>query len=118
MAAGSLYQAYDPHAMEATQDIYGVRDDLKLYGTKEAALTGADVLVVCTEWKPFWSPDFAHIVETLNYPVIFDGRNLYDPKRLQEQGIQYYAIGRRNFAPAETAELAEQLPSRETLEVL
>lgn len=115
---GAQIQAYDPHAMEATQDIYGVRDDLKLYGTKEAALTGADVLVVCTEWKPFWSPDFAHILETLNYPVIFDGRNLYDPKRLQEQGIQYYAIGRRNFAPAETAELAEQLPVRETLEVL
>ena len=115
---GAQIQAYDPHAMKATQDIYGVRDDLKLYGTKEAALTGADVLVVCTEWKPFWSPDFAHILKTLNYPVIFDGRNLYDPKRLQEQGIQYYAIGRRNFAPAETAELAEQLPVRETLEVL
>ena len=115
---GAQIRAYDPHAMEATQDIYGVRDDLKLYGTKEAALTGADVLVVCTEWKPFWSPDFAHILETLNYPVIFDGRNLYDPKRLQEQGIQYYAIGRRNFAPAETADLAEQLPVRETLEVL
>jgi UDPglucose 6-dehydrogenase len=56
---------------------------------------------VCTEWKPFWSPDFAHIVEALNYPVIFDGRNLYDPKRLQEQGIQYDAIGRRNYCEAE-----------------
>ena len=68
-----------------------------LCGTKEAALVSADILVVCTEWKPFWSPDFTHIKQTLNYPVIFDGRNLYDPKRLQEQGIQYFGIGRRNF---------------------
>jgi UDPglucose 6-dehydrogenase len=87
--------------MEATQDIYGVRDDLMLCGTKEAALLGADILVVCTEWKPFWSPDFAHIKNTLSHPVIFDGRNLYDPNRLQEQGIQYFAIGRRNFVEAE-----------------
>jgi UDPglucose 6-dehydrogenase len=98
---GALVRAYDPHAMEATQDIYGVRDDLMLCGTKEAALLGADILVVCTEWKPFWSPDFAHIKNTLSHPVIFDGRNLYDPKRLQEQGIQYFAIGRRNFVEAE-----------------
>ena len=98
---GAMVRAYDPHAMDATQDIYGVRNDLMLCGTKEAALVGADILVICTEWKPFWSPDFAHIKQTLRYSVIFDGRNLYDPKRLQEQGIQYFAIGRRNFVDAE-----------------
>ncbi|MDA9598933.1 UDP-glucose/GDP-mannose dehydrogenase family protein [bacterium] len=89
-------QAFDPHSMEATQEIYGVRDDLLLCGTKEAALHGADILVICTEWKPFWSPDFAHIKETLKQSVIFDGRNLYDPARLKDQGIQYFGMGRSN----------------------
>ena len=97
---GASVRAYDPHAMEATQTIYGVRDDLLLCGTKEAALSGADVLVVCTEWKPFWSPDFKQIKAALTHPVIFDGRNLYDPKRLQEYGLQYFAIGRQNHLPS------------------
>ena len=99
---GASVRAYDPHAMNATQAIYGERDDLLLCGTKEAALCGADVLVVCTEWKRFWSPDFSEIKAALTYPVIFDGRNLYDPKRLQDQGLQYFAIGRQNY----TEELA------------
>ncbi len=94
--SGARVQAFDPHGMDATQAIYGVRDDLLLCGTKEAALQSADILVICTEWKPFWSPDFAHIKESLKYPVIFDGRNLYDPLRLAEQGIQYFGIGRQN----------------------
>jgi UDPglucose 6-dehydrogenase len=93
---GAKVQAFDPHSMEATQEIYGVRDDLLLCGTKEAAMLGADILVICTEWKPFWSPDFAHIKETLKHSVIFDGRNLYDPARLKDQGIQYFGIGRSN----------------------
>ena len=117
---GALVRAYDPHAMDATQDIYGVRDDLMLCGTKEAALVGADILVVCTEWKPFWSPDFSHIKQTLSYPVIFDGRNLYDPTRLQEQGIQYFAIGRRNFSQqgdiAPTSEIEKTGLEKSTLE--
>jgi UDPglucose 6-dehydrogenase len=93
---GASVRAYDPHAMEATQAIYGSRSDLLLCGTKEAALSGADILVVCTEWKPFWSPDFNEIKAALTYPVIFDGRNLYNPSRLKEHGLQYFAIGRRN----------------------
>ena len=105
---GVTVQAYDPHAMEATQAIYGVRDDLLLCGSKEAALQGADILVVCTEWKPFWSPDFTHIKETLKYPVIFDGRNLYDPDRLKEQGIQYFGVGRKNSV----AELSPEAAAR------
>jgi len=94
--SGAKVNAYDPHAMEATQTIYGEQDGLLLCGTKEAALQGADILVICTEWKPFWSPDFTRIKETLSYPVIFDGRNLYDSLRLEEQGIQYFGIGRKN----------------------
>ena len=101
---GAKVQAFDPHGMEATQEIYGVRNDLLLCGTKEAALQGADILAICTEWKPFWSADFALIKDSLKQPVIFDGRNLYDPARLQDQGIQYFGMGRSNrVAPSATA---------------
>lgn len=92
--AGARVQAYDPVAMEETQHIYGLRDDLKLVGTKEAALEKADALVICTEWKNFRAPDFDFIKHTLKQPLIFDGRNLYDPERMQAEGIGYYAVGR------------------------
>ncbi|GAB3037710.1 UDP-glucose dehydrogenase family protein [Bowmanella dokdonensis] len=93
-AAGARVQAYDPEAMEETQRIYGHRADLSLMGTKESALSGADMLVICTEWQVFRAPDFDLIKERLSNPVIFDGRNLFDPGQLAEQGFQYYAIGR------------------------
>src|SRR5690606_10777295 len=93
-AQGARVQAYDPVAMEETQHIYGLRDDLKLVGTKEAALEKADALVICTEWKNFRAPDFDLLKATLKNPVIFDGRNLYDPERMAERGFDYYAVGR------------------------
>lgn len=92
--AGAKIQAYDPEAMQEAQRIYGQRDDLLLMGTKEAALKGADALIICTEWKSFRAPDFDVIKESLKTPVIFDGRNLYDPERLQSRGFIYYGIGR------------------------
>jgi len=91
---GAQVQAFDPEAMDETQRIYGHRSDLKLMGTKEAALQGADALVICTEWQSFRVPDFDVIKKTLKQPVIFDGRNLYDPERLSKRGFVYYAIGR------------------------
>ena len=94
-AAGATVQAYDPEAMNEVQRIYGQRDDLKLMGTKEAALHGADALVICTEWQNFRAPDFDVIKSELKQPVIFDGRNLYDPERLENRGFTYYAITRR-----------------------
>ena len=93
-AAGAKVQAYDPVAMEETQEIYGLREDLKLVGTKEAALEKADALVICTEWKNFRAPNFDLIKSSLVNPVIFDGRNLYEPERMQEAGFAYYAVGR------------------------
>lgn len=92
--AGATVQAYDPEAMEECQRIYGARDDLKLMGTKESALKDSHALIVCTEWKQFRAPDFELIKNQLEIPVIFDGRNLYEPARMQEQGIGYFAIGR------------------------
>ncbi|MER0125888.1 UDP-glucose dehydrogenase family protein [Franconibacter daqui] len=91
---GATVQAYDPEAMDETQRIYGHREDLRLMGTKEAALHGADALVICTEWQAFRAPDFDIIKNSLKQPVIFDGRNLYDPGRLSKRGFVYYAIGR------------------------
>ncbi|TDX20537.1 UDPglucose 6-dehydrogenase [Buttiauxella sp. BIGb0552] len=91
---GAQVQAYDPEAMDEAQRIYGHRPDLKLMGTKEAALQDADALVICTEWQSFRAPDFDAINKSLKQPVIFDGRNLYDPERLNKRGFVYYAIGR------------------------
>ncbi len=91
---GASVQAYDPEAMDETQRIYGHIDNLKLMGTKEACLNNADMLVICTEWKQFRAPDFDHIKETMSEAVIFDGRNMYDPKMMKEKGFSYYAIGR------------------------
>lgn len=92
--SGASVQAYDPEAMPEAQCIYGHRADLKLMGTKEAALQGADALVICTEWQNFRAPDFDAIKLALKQPVIFDGRNLFDPERLQARGFTYYGIGR------------------------
>ncbi|MDR7089542.1 UDP-glucose dehydrogenase family protein [Cellvibrio fibrivorans] len=93
-AAGAKVQAYDPVAMEETQHIYGLRDDLKLVGTKEAALERADALIICTEWKNFRAPNFDMLKSALRNPVIFDGRNLYEPDRMASLGFEYYAVGR------------------------
>ena len=92
--AGARVQAYDPEAMEEAQRLYGDRDDLALTGTKEAALKGADALVILTEWQAFRAPDFELVAERLSAPVIFDGRNLYDPERMKRRRFTYYAIGR------------------------
>lgn len=92
--AGATVRAFDPEAMEETQRIYGDHEGLSLVGTKESALIGADGLVICTEWQSFRAPDFETIKEKLRSPVIFDGRNLYDPKTVSEYGLHYYGIGR------------------------
>lgn len=92
--AGASVNAYDPEAMEEAQRIYGNRDDLTLMGTKEAALSDADALVICTEWQSFRAPDFDLIKRELNEPVIFDGRNLFDVVAMHERGIRYHSIGR------------------------
>jgi UDPglucose 6-dehydrogenase len=92
--AGAKVQAYDPEAMEETQRIYGDHDGLLLCGTKEQAMKGADALVICTEWKEFRSPDFEQVKSAIREPVIFDGRNLYEPEMVQRYGLVYYAIGR------------------------
>lgn len=92
--AGAKVQAYDPEAMEEAQRIYGSRDELILCGTKEAALKGTAALVIVTEWQAFKAPDFELIKKHVIRPVIFDGRNLFKPERLNKKDIVYISIGR------------------------
>ena len=94
LAAGGHIKAYDPEAMKEAQRIYGKQSRFTLCESKENALENADVLCIVTEWKNFWSPDFDIIKFKLKQPVIFDGRNLYDPIQMKALGFTYYAIGR------------------------
>ena len=92
--AGAKVQAYDPEASEEAERIYGQRDDLMLCDESNAVFNGADAMIVVTEWKVFRSPDFQLIKEKLSTPVIFDGRNIYDPNHVKELGFDYYGMGR------------------------
>ena len=91
---GAKVNAFDPEAMEETQRIYGNQDNLNLCGTKEATMRGADALVIVTEWQEFKAPDFDLIKKLLKQPVIFDGRNLFDPDKMKKKSFSYLSIGR------------------------
>ena len=97
--AGVKIRAYDPIALDATEKLYGKRNDLVLCSSAEDALQGADALAVVTEWREFRTPDFGRIAELLSDTVIFDGRNIYDPEQMAELGFRYYAIGRGHTLP-------------------
>lgn len=91
---GATVAAYDPVSMAETARVLGPRDDVTLVERAEAALQGADALLIVTEWKEFRTPDFDAIKAALKAPVVFDGRNLYDPKLMKALGIEYSGIGR------------------------
>jgi UDPglucose 6-dehydrogenase len=95
---GAKVQAYDPVAQNEVLKIYGKRPDMKLCDTAEATLENADALVIVTEWEEFRHPDFKAIKDKLVNPVIFDGRNLFEPAYVKSFGIDYYCIGRRKDA--------------------
>lgn len=92
---GATVTAYDPVAMSESKRIYG--DDVRLNYADSSmqALEGADALVIVTEWKEFRAPDFDQIRGSLKVPVIFDGRNMYNPTQVKGAGLEYIAIGRR-----------------------
>ena len=91
---GASVRAYDPVAMPECARIYAGRPGLTLCKSSVETLSGADALAIVTEWREFRSPDFGYIKSALRTPVIFDGRNLYDPSILERFGFTYYAIGR------------------------
>ncbi|HEB54894.1 MAG TPA: UDP-glucose/GDP-mannose dehydrogenase family protein [Gammaproteobacteria bacterium] len=92
--AGASVQAYDPEAMEEAKRIYPDKAGLSLCDNAEDALNGADALCIVTEWKNFWSPDFDEMKNRLKQPLIFDGRNLFDPNNVKAMGFEYISIGR------------------------
>ncbi len=93
---GAQVRAYDPAARIQAQKLYPNQAGLTLCERRDATLEGADALVVITEWNEFRSPDFGALKSRLREPVIFDGRNLYDPNYLGQLGFSYYGIGRGN----------------------
>jgi len=91
---GASVSAYDPAAMEETHRIYGERSDLILADSPMDALNGADALLIVTEWKVFRSPNFDTMKALLKAPLVFDGRNLYEPQAMRDMGFEYLPIGR------------------------
>ena len=88
-------RAYDPAASHEAKKIYEKNQGVQIVASPLDALEGADALAIVTEWQEFRSPDFGALKTRLKTPVIFDGRNLYDPLLLKSQGFEYYPIGRK-----------------------
>jgi len=91
---GATISAYDPVAEEEVERIYGKRDDLSLVSDPYDALTNADALIVVTEWKVFRSPDLDTMLGRMKTPIIFDGRNIFQPELIRKSGFEYFGIGR------------------------
>jgi UDPglucose 6-dehydrogenase len=96
---GAKVVAHDPVAMEEARHHFA--DRITYVDTNYDALDGAHALLIHTEWHPYRRPDFPRMREAMVEPLIFDGRNLYDPENLAEAGFEYYSIGRRARVPAE-----------------
>lgn len=97
--AGATVQAHDPEAMNEAERVFKGRlgKGVDLFKKRYDALEGADALLIMTEWNEFREPDFFLIKETLGSAAIFDGRNIYDPKRMKKYGIDYFSVGRPNL---------------------
>jgi UDPglucose 6-dehydrogenase len=91
---GAKIQAYDPKAVTEAKECYLKKNSKVAYcKNKQAALKGADALILVTEWKEFRSPDFEKIKKSMKQNIIFDGRNIYDRKKMEEDGFEYFGIG-------------------------
>lgn len=97
LEGGARLQVHDPEAMKNIEREYG--DRLQYAAQPYDALKGADVLVIMTEWEEFRHPDFETVRKLLKTPVIFDGRNLYEPRQMKERGFTYHSIGRASVSP-------------------
>ncbi|PPD54414.1 MAG: hypothetical protein CTY12_03130 [Methylotenera sp.] len=94
LKAGATVCAYDPVAMAEAKRIFKETKGLSFAISQNQSLDNADALVIVTEWKEFRSPDFSLIKQNVKEKVIFDGRNMYEPKVVKNAGIQYYPVGR------------------------
>jgi len=94
-AQGVEVHVHDPRALPALAEWAGERDDLVLHDDPYAAAREADALMLVTEWKAYWSPDLARLKAVMNEPLLLDGRNVWDPAFMKDNGFTYYGIGRR-----------------------
>jgi UDPglucose 6-dehydrogenase len=92
LESGAAVRVHDPEAMQNVRHLYG--DRLTYCEQRDETLSGTDCLAIMTEWKYFIHPDFERMRQLMRQPVIFDGRNLYNPRRMREAGFTYYSIGR------------------------
>jgi len=92
LRAKAKVQAFDPQASKVARGIFGRK--ITLADKNYDALKGADALIVATEWNEFREPDFNRMRKLMNTPVIFDGRNIYNPEQMQALGFTYYSVGR------------------------
>mgnify|MGYP001161332479 FL=1 len=99
LEAGASVRTHDPEAMGAMSSLLGA-DAITCVDNPMEALDGADALAIVTEWKTFRSPDFSRMKKSMKAPLIFDGRNLYDPEIVANASIEYHAIGRPPVKPA------------------
>ncbi len=95
---GATIKAFDPVAMTEAKRVLAGVPGITFVDAQAAALAAADALLIVTEWRQFKSPDFDQIRTTLKQPVVFDGRNLYDPVAMARMGIEYFGIGRASAA--------------------
>jgi UDPglucose 6-dehydrogenase len=93
LSAGVAVHAYDPEATKVAKGIFG--DRIKYASSNYDAVKGADGLAIVTEWNEFRRPDFDRVKSLMRSPVVFDGRNLFTPEQMKQQGFTYYSIGRR-----------------------
>ena len=91
---GAKIVAFDPVAMPEAKHLWAGNQSVSYANSPMDALSGADALAIVTEWKTFRAPDFAAVKTALKSPVVFDGRNLYEPDDMRKQGFEYYPIGR------------------------
>ncbi|MEX8497590.1 MAG: UDP-glucose/GDP-mannose dehydrogenase family protein [Leptothrix ochracea] len=95
LARGARVQVYDPVAIdEAKRQLGDVQEAVNDVSSAQAAVSGADALLIVTEWKEFRTPDFEHLAAALKDKIVFDGRNLYEPALIRSFGLEYHAIGR------------------------
>ena len=86
--------AHDPEAAEATAQLFSGRQGFSVIDDPYQAAEGADALVLITEWKQYWAPDFERLSQGMKQPIIVDGRNIWAPEVVRQRGFTYYAIGR------------------------
>jgi UDPglucose 6-dehydrogenase len=103
---GATISAFDPEAIETTQETFG--DDIDYGDSMYDILDGAEALIICTEWHEFRRPDLEEVRDRLARPLIFDGRNVFEPEHMAQMGFDYYSIGRPHYPPEQDPEAIEK----------